>query len=121
MRKSQVFPAIRAEFVGLVLLLCCSTAFGQTTFGSITGTVTDPSGAGIPGAQVTVTNETTGGLRSATTGGSGVYNVPDLNIGIYRVRVEAKGFEVFVREHLTLDARQILDIDAQLTVGAVTE
>jgi hypothetical protein len=83
--------------------------------------VTDPSGAGIPGAQVTVTNETTGGLRSATTGGSGVYNVPDLNIGIYRVRVEAKGFEVFVREHLTLDARQILDIDAQLTVGAVTE
>ncbi|MGH9469517.1 MAG: carboxypeptidase regulatory-like domain-containing protein, partial [Terriglobia bacterium] len=71
----------------------------------------------IPGARITVTNEGTGAVRQMTTASDGVYNVPDLGLGTYRVRVEAKGFSPQERLHLTLYARQVLNVDVQLTVG----
>lgn len=65
-----------------VLLLCAVTpSAGQTTFGTVTGTVTDPSGALIQEAGITVTNEDTGQRRAVITGGTGVYFVPDLDQG----------------------------------------
>jgi hypothetical protein len=77
-------------------LLCASIwvdpISAQTTFGSITGVVTDPSGAAVPSAQITVVNQDTGLTRHQTTAVTGVYTVPDLAPGTYRVRFEGKGF-----------------------------
>jgi len=77
-----------------IVLLCCahSPSGAQTTFGSITGTVVDQSGATIPGVVVTIVNDGTGVQRSVTTKETGVFNVADLPVGSYRVRVESKGF-----------------------------
>jgi hypothetical protein len=75
-----------------VVLLFVTYLAGQSTFGSLTGTVTDQTGAVISNAVVTVTNEGTGIERRVTTNDTGVYNVPDLNVGAYRVLVEVKGF-----------------------------
>src|SRR6266568_4700030 len=74
------------------LFFLASIGVAQTTFGSIAGTVTDPSDAVLPGATVTVTNEGTGSVRKVRTGAAGVFNVPDLGVGSYEINVAATGF-----------------------------
>jgi Carboxypeptidase regulatory-like domain/TonB dependent receptor len=120
MKGLQIPFAGRVALGAAFLVWCCSMASGQTTFGSITGTVTDPNGGAIPGAQVTVTNEDTNAARHFTTEANSVYTVPDLEAGIYSVRVEAKGFSTWERPHLNLYPRQVLNVDVHLTVGAIS-
>lgn len=69
-----------------------SHSYGQTTFGQITGTVVDPSGAAVPGATVTVINEGTQIAREASSSTSGVFSITNLNVGTYRVRITVTGF-----------------------------
>jgi len=95
---------------------------GQTTFGSITGTITDPSGAVIFGANVTIINEGTGVERRVVTTEAGVFNVSDLSVGTYRVRIAAAGFRTQERTGLVLNANQVISVDMQMAVGsAATE
>ena len=75
-----------------LLCLLTSALFAQSETGSISGTVTDPAGAVVPNARVTVKNSATNGTRSTTTGGSGVYTVTNLQPSDYVVSVEAPGF-----------------------------
>src|SRR5215472_3766638 len=90
------FSGVNVRIVLLALLLASlflpSPAGAQTTFGSITGVVTDPSSAAVPRAAVTVVNLDTGFSRSDVTASNGVYSITDLLPGTYRVRVEGKGF-----------------------------
>ncbi|PYT21184.1 MAG: hypothetical protein DMG57_39440, partial [Acidobacteria bacterium] len=86
----------------------------QTTFGSITGAVTDQSGAVIPGASVSVTNAGTGIERTVTTSTGGLFNVPNLDVGSYRVTVIATGFARYERSGLALSTNQVLNVDARL-------
>ena len=95
-------------------------AFGQSTFGSITGVVSDASGAVVPNAGVTVTNEGTGAVREAASSTTGAFNVPNLDIGIYRLRVSAQGFTTYERAGLNLAANQVLNVNVELAVGATT-
>jgi Carboxypeptidase regulatory-like domain/TonB dependent receptor len=107
-----------------MFLFFVSQAVAQTTFGSITGSVTDPSGAVVPGVTVSVTNEGTGLERKVTTSASGVFNVPNLDVGTYRVMVTAPGFATYERGGLVLSSNQVLNIDASLkleTAVTVTE
>jgi hypothetical protein len=100
--------------------LFVSQAAGQTTFGSITGTVTDPSGGVIPGAGVAVTSEGTGIERKVTTSAGGVFNVPNLDVGRYRVTVTASGFARYERSGLVLSSNQVLNVDATLELSTTT-
>ena len=93
-------------------------AAAQSTFGSITGTVTDQTGARIADARITVTNQDTGVSRKTSTGADGVYGVPDLLPGNYRVAVEANGFNLLERSGIVLDANRVVNVDAQLAVGS---
>jgi len=113
-------PYSGKSLVGLAILLCGSLAGAQTTFGSITGTVTDPNGGAVPGAGITITNESTSAARSFTTGPDGVYAVPDLETGMYRIRVEANGFSTWERADLNLYPRQVLNVEVRLSVGATS-
>ena len=106
MRKLVVLFAL---FAGAVI-----PGLGQTTFGSITGAVTDPSGAVVPNATITVVNEGTGTTRKATTGDSGVYNVPNLDLGTYKITITAAGFAEYQRSGVNVSANQVINLDANL-------
>src|SRR5690242_8160329 len=113
----------RVSCVSAVLLsvfLSAGWMYAQSTFGSFTGTVKDPSGAVIPGATVDVTNEGTGSTRHITTSSSGVFNVPNLDLGSYKVRVTANGFSTYERTGLRLMANQVIDLPIELPLGTTT-
>ncbi len=92
----------------------------QSTFGSITGMVSDPSGGMVPNAKVWVTNLGTQSVRETTTGTAGVYNVPNLDLGTYLLRVSADGFTTYERTGLRLVSNQVLNINVTLEVGATS-
>src|SRR6516162_795423 len=103
-----------------VLLLSSVWLFGQAETGTISGTITDKSGAVVPGATVTVTSSNTGFTRSTTTGGSGAYAIPSLKPDTYTITVEQAGFQKYSRQ-VILDVGARVDISAQLAVtGAST-
>src|SRR5579859_7757773 len=105
----------------LCLTISLAPISAQTTAGAIVGTVTDPSGAVIAGATITVTNMDTNISVKATTDQTGNYVVTPLNVGRYSVSVEAAGFKRSVRSDITLNVQDRLRVDATLEVGAVTD
>ena len=111
------------HFVGILLCLVIFLApmYAQTTSGAIVGTVTDPTGAVIGGASITVTNMDTSISVKASTDASGEYVVTPLGVGRYTVAVEATGFKRSVRSDITLNVQDRLGVDAKLEVGAVTD
>jgi hypothetical protein len=108
-------------FLGcLFSALLCLPALGQTVTGSITGQVTDSSGAVIVGANVTAENTATSVKTSATTNGSGVYSIRFLPIGLYTVTIDAKGFSTQQIPSFSLEIDQTAKIDASLKIGAAS-
>src|SRR5437762_6984138 len=100
------------NIAALLLLACCvSTVPAQTTFGTITGTITDATGAVIPAAPVTVTNEATGVVRRAATAANGVFTLVDLQPGPYKLTVDAKGFIPAERSGVVLFANRVVNVD----------
>ncbi len=103
-----------------VLVACTGYALAQTGNGAITGTVTDPQGAVVSGANVKVTQINTGTARTVTTNGSGQFSVPSLQPATYSVTLEAQGFKSY-EQNIVLLADQIRDMDVKLEVGALTQ
>ena len=106
--------------LGFIGLLSAAIALGQAT-SSITGVVTDPSGAVVPGASVTATNQATGVSRTNATNSTGVYNFQALIPGSYTVKVTAQGFETYVTTNNVLSADRIFGLNVSLKVGAATQ
>lgn len=102
--------------VGLSLVLVAS-AVAQQISGSIRGTVIDPTGAVIQNATVTARQVETGFSRQASTGRDGTYLLPELPIGAYRLEVEAKGFQRYVREGVSLNVNETLSVPVRLAIG----
>ncbi len=98
----------------------CVGARAQDLAG-IVGTVTDPSGAVIAGAQVTVANAERGFTRTITSNSDGEYSVVRVPLGNYTITVEKSGFEKLLRTGITLDAGQTLRVSLQLKVGSATQ
>jgi hypothetical protein len=96
-------------------------AWGQEVTASIVGAVTDPSGAPIKDADVTVTDVERGVVRSAKTNDAGAYNVTRLPPGSYQLKVSAPGFQTNVHQAFTLVLNQTARVDVQMSVGAVSE
>lgn len=109
--------------LAIVLALMCvsGAAFAQNASGRISGTVSDNSGAVIPGVKVTVTNQDTRLTWKASTDAAGFYVVPDLPVGTYTVMVQADGFRKAERTGYDLPDAGRLTADFKLEVGAVTE
>src|SRR5260370_13215339 len=93
----------------------------QTTSGSISGTVTDASGGGVPAAQVTAINTQTGAQRASVTGGDGRYELPGLSPGIYDLRVEKEGFNTIIQQEIGLQVTQDAVLNVTLRIGFVTQ
>jgi Carboxypeptidase regulatory-like domain/TonB dependent receptor len=107
--------------VALTAILANSVAFGQSTFGTILGTVRDQSGAVMPGSAVTVENVGTSVRRSTITDETGFYTAPNLEPGTYKVRIQLPGFQVAEYTGIQLTARQTIRIDGTMTVATQAE
>ncbi len=110
----------------LLILLVCLPAlsvplFGQGGRGTITGTVTDTSGAVIPGAEVIALNQETGVENKTVTTDVGVYRIPYLSPGKYKISVALSGFKTAVRENVEILLAQTVGADFKLEVGEVSE
>src|SRR6185503_12495064 len=102
----------------LILLgACAGSAVAQSTFSTIVGTVSDPNGAVVSGAAVTVTNKGTSATRTAMTDSAGNFTIANVDAGDYQVTVEAKGFRKVTFQAVTLRARETIRLDAQLEIG----
>ena len=105
--------------LGTFVLLVSSLAFGQGANGTITGTVTDPSGAVIADATVTVRNNATGSVFTGVSTSTGNYSVIQVPVGAYDMTVNVPGFKTYNRVGLDLAAAQTMRIDISMEVGAV--
>ena len=112
---------LRCLALFLITALAGATIEAQTITGSIRGTVTDPSGAVVPGAQVLATNVDTGVVSKTVTNHSGLYNFQFLPIGNYKVDVAASGFDTQKIGPFALEIDQIAAMDAKLAVGRSSE
>ncbi len=119
MRSHRLFA-----FALLTLLLATSVAahaFAQSDRGSITGTVTDPTGAVVPNAKITATSLDTAEVREATSGDEGGYTLPELRAGRWRVSVEAQGFKTVTVEDYKVAVQVTHSLDFKLEIGAVAD
>ncbi len=106
----------------ICLALCVSFAprmAGQAAYGTIIGTVTDPSGAAVPNAKITVTDKEKGVSTSTTSNDSGYYTVSNLTPGDYEATVEVKGFKTVVRENLPVIVGTSTTVNVTLEIGSV--
>jgi hypothetical protein len=117
--RSSAFWKVYAVFA-CCLLLALSLS-GQSFYGSIVGTVTDPSGGALPGATVTLSSSDSGFRRTAVTGADGSYNFVNLVPGTYSVEVDKQGFEKTVHTGIALEVQAVVRIDIQMQVGTVEQ
>jgi len=104
------------------LLLCAaSVAFAQAGRGSISGLISDPGGALVPGAQVVLRNPATGVMQHTVTSGAGLYTFISLNPGIYQVSASNSGFKTVTQDKVTVNVDQVTEVNITLQVGAATE
>jgi Carboxypeptidase regulatory-like domain/TonB-dependent Receptor Plug Domain len=96
-------------------------AFAQSDVGTISGFIRDQSGAGVPNAQVEVSDESTGESHTATSDSQGHYTITNLRPAVYSMTTEAQGFKKFTSAHNKLNASTTLSLDADMAVGATTE
>lgn len=107
--------------VSIAMLSAFHASLGQESRATITGTVTDPQGAAVPGASVVAKHLATNLETKTTTNEAGIYVVPFLNTGMYAITVTATGFKTGVVDHVVLDVSERRQIDVKLELGAITE
>src|SRR5450755_1482900 len=112
---------LRSTVCVLLTTLGCLQISAQQITGSIRGTVVDPSGAGVQSALVSAQQTETGLTRTATTDRSGAYILVELPIGHYQIRAEAKGYQKYLQEGITLDVNQAATVGIHLKLGAETQ
>src|SRR6202051_4741004 len=116
---NRLFRAIRtlALVVCSLTLFAGASTFAQTSRGTILGSVTDTSGAAVPGATVTIKNVDTGLVRTAITSDDGSYAAPELPIGNYSVSVEKAGFKLGVVTGVKVEVSTERRVDVTLQPG----
>jgi hypothetical protein len=111
---------MRARIILMFVLLATVALSAQTFRGTILGTATDPSGAVVAGAHVSVKNVATGMERTTETGTDGSYALPELPIGTYAVTVTQTGFQTFAASNVTVDVASERRVDAKMKPGQVS-
>jgi len=104
----------------LVLLVASLAIYGQTPTGTISGAVTDESGAVMPNVSVTITDKSTGFTRTVTTNAEGLFSAPALTAGEYEVRAEMQGFRTLLRE-ATVQAGGITTVNLPMQLGGTKD
>ena len=115
------FPRIAFPLLVWSVLLLVLRAEGQSPNGNINGLVLDPTSRVITGAEIIVVNDVTGVKFTAKTNNEGVYVLPNLPPGPYRIQVSKAGFKTIIKPDITLNVQDALSINFTLPVGALLE
>jgi hypothetical protein len=107
--------------VSIFLLCVASIALAQAGRGSISGLITDPAGALIPGAKVVLLNQATGVTQRTVTSSAGLYTFISLNPGTYQVTASQTGFKSLAQQKVTVTVDQVTEVNITLQVGAISE
>ncbi|MBS1793191.1 MAG: TonB-dependent receptor [Acidobacteria bacterium] len=118
--RSRSITASSLAFL-LALLVLPILVNAQVLYGSLTGNITDPKEAFIPGAKVEITNVNTGVMKTVTTDDRGSFLINDLQPGVYKVVVSLSGFKSLLRDNIQVNANAVTRLDAQLETGDVKE
>src|ERR1700693_5011117 len=119
--KSEFTTRASDRRIAMLLLLTAACGFGQVGTGSIRGAITDPSGAVVPSAHVSVKNVQTGVAINLVTDTDGRYVAPTLPIGSYEIQVQAQGFETAVGQNIVLAVGAQRDVNIALAVGQMSQ
>src|SRR5438876_10122978 len=98
-----------------------SLAWTQSFNASITGTVSDPTGAAVPGAELTVTAVATSVAKQTTSGPDGLFSFPNLQQGAYELMVAAKGFQVVIQRGITVNINETVAVNVKLALGTAVQ
>ncbi len=120
-RGTFIFLSVASLLAGWMLFSPGNALYGQVDTGAILGTVKDQSGAVVPGATVTVSNEGTGMTRGTRSDNSGNYVFTPIPIGLYSVRAVYRGFTTEQRQHIRVQVQQQVVVNFTLTPGRVTQ
>ena len=104
-----------------IALLASTLLHAQLDRGTLTGTITDPTGAVVPAAKITFVHAGTQATSTVATNEAGQYSRPNLPIGEYQISVEAAGFKTTIRSGITLGVTEVLRVDVQLELGSTGE
>ena len=122
MQTKRNFSHVRRALLGAGVVLSCSLPAGaQVLYGTLTGNVTDNTGAAIPNASVKALNAATGVARATTTNADGSYSFNDINPGTYEITVIAEGFTPQQQNGITVLTNTVDRINVQLAVGSVSQ
>lgn len=123
LNTSRMYDArfIRFCLAVIVLMLMTTQSQAQVLYGALLGRVEDQSGAVLPGAKVTVTNQATGQQRETVADDNGAYAFRDLQAGVYDIRIAQAGFKAFAKSGLNVNLNNIVREDVRMEVGAASE
>src|SRR5262249_38677168 len=109
---------VKVLAVGFLLAVCALAGTAQEFTANIVGTVVDPTKAPIQGATVSATDVDRGTVRTATTNDAGAFSIPNVPVGTYEIKVEAKGFQGAKQPAMTLVMNQTARLEFEMRVGA---
>ena len=115
------FNLLRISLTSLLFGVVVSPLFAQSQTGRITGKITDPSGAAVPQVEIVATDQDTGVSTRGVSSNAGVYAIPFLPPGRYRIEAVHAGFKKYERSNAVLGTSEVLPLDIQLELGNVTE
>src|SRR5258708_35369886 len=104
-------------FTVVLILMCSQTLLAQSGRGTLTGTITDNTGAVVPGAQVTITNVATQSKVDQPSNGAGAYLFPALSPGVFDLTVSAQGFKEYIQRGITVTVGDTVTANVALAVG----
>jgi Carboxypeptidase regulatory-like domain len=116
---SRAFPGLR--LLSILALSMAASAFGQAGRGAVSGLVTDPSGALVPGAKITLSNNATGVAQTTTTTAGGLYSFVSLAPGSYSVTATLSGFQTLEQDHVLVTVDQTTSLNLTLRVGSINQ
>ncbi|HPT28887.1 MAG TPA: carboxypeptidase-like regulatory domain-containing protein, partial [Bryobacteraceae bacterium] len=105
----------------IVSIFAAAPATAQVLYGSVVGTVEDPTGAVVPGASVNLINPATGTSREVKSDDQGRYAIPNVQAGTYEIKVSAQGFRALTRTGVEITINTVTRLDAKLEVGQMSE
>jgi hypothetical protein len=113
---------VRLSILAVIVLACTTvSSYAQVLYGSVTGNVTDDTGATVPGAQVTLTNTATNQVRTTTSNETGTFSFANVQSGPYDLKVSQAGFAEFLRKGVQVSINEVVRVEVALKVGQVTE